>query len=181
MSTAVATPAGALPNTCPAPGPDSAAVTISEPVAASAVTGPVTVKGRASGPAGLFRVELFVGESLKDFQVVDPAARTVDFALRWDGSGGGPLAELVVVACGGGPGALVRGASSVAVRAGGGSTTTAAPVRLVSDPVSGDQEAGRRRARVGVVFAVGGLAGLVAATGLRRARRAPAGTEAPPA
>ena len=180
MSAALSAPASAIPNTCPASGPDSAVVTIAEPAAASAVTGPVTVRGRASGPADLFRVELFVGESLKDFQVVEPAARTADFALRWDGSGGGALAELVVVACGGGPGSLVRGASSVAVRAGGGPTTSAVPVRLVSDPVTGDEEAGRRRARVGVVFAVGGLAGLVAATGLRRARRAPPNAGAPP-
>ena len=181
ISAAFAAPAPAIPNTCPVTGPDSVAVTITEPAAASAVSGTVTVKGRASGPAGLFRIELFVGESLKDFQVVDPAANATEFTLRWDASGAGTLAEMVVVACGGRAGALVRGASSVTVRAGGGSTTTAAPpVRLISDPVSGDEQADRRRVRVGVVFGVGGLAGLVAATGLRRARRSPAGSGVPP-
>ena len=97
-ATSVAAPGRAQTTTS---GPDAGIVNINEPAPGTTFAGQVTVRGRASAPTGLSRIELFVGEALKDFQVVDPARTDVEYLLRFDVSGvQSNRPTLTVVACG---------------------------------------------------------------------------------
>lgn len=180
-----AAPAHAIPNTCPTTGPDAATVVITEPSAGATFAGQVTVRGRASAAAGLTKVELFVGEALKDVSTLDPARTEVEFFLRFDVAGVGTNTPAVtVVACGGSAGATVRGVASIEVKVDRAAVTTTPPPAAVPVERDGDR-AGTRTgpAWVGAAFGVAGLAGLLAATGLRRSRDAtePSSGPAPPA
>ncbi len=103
---------------------------INEPAGGATVSGEVTVRGRASAAAGLTKVELFVGEALKDFQTFEPSRTDVEFALRFDSGGvGGGRAPVSVVACGGTPGAAaVRGIATVEAVVDRAGAAAAAPV-----------------------------------------------------
>src|SRR5215213_7750264 len=99
-SAAAPAPAQAIANTCPTRGPDAATVVITEPPAGATFAGQVTVRGRASAAAGLNKVELFVGEALKDFHGFDPARTEVEFFLQFDVAGVGTNTPTIsVVAC----------------------------------------------------------------------------------
>jgi len=171
---AVAPAAGAIPNTCPTAGPDSGTVRISEPSAGARFAGQVTVRGRATAPAGVARVELFVGEALKDFQVLEPSQSDVGFLLRFDAASvRSPNATLTVVACGGPAGALVKGMASIGIQIDRAAVTPTEPLALT--PVAGADDGPGRTTRtgplwVGAAFGLAGLAGLVAATRLSRVR-----------
>ena len=173
LSGGAALPAGAQPNTCPAPGPDAVRVALTEPPAGAAVAGRVTVRGSVSSPVEVARVELFVGDARRDFAVFEPAAREGTFLLTWDSAGQatGP-ATLRVVACGGGQGPvpLVRGVASVAVVVQPG-PAPAAPIPLRPVVADGDRS-DRGPLWVGAVFAAAGLGGLLVAGGYR-VRRVP--------
>ena len=119
--------ARAIPNTCPTGGGDAGTVTIADPAPGATVSGQVTVRGRASVPGGVTRVELFAGDALKDFQVVDPAVPTVDYTLRFDAAGvASPRTTLAVVACGRAPaGGLARGSAAVDVQFDRGAASSA--------------------------------------------------------
>ncbi|HEX2119840.1 MAG TPA: Ig-like domain-containing protein, partial [Acidimicrobiales bacterium] len=169
-------PASAIPNTCPTTGPDAATVNIDEPAAGATVAGQVTVRGRASAPTGLTKVELFVGETLRDFQTFSPSRPDVEFVLRFDVAGvQADPATISVVACGGAPGSAVRGIASVQAQVDRSSVASLAPVPLAPVDESGDRAgAGTGPLWVGAVFGLAGLAGLVVASRLRGAREASA-------
>ncbi len=170
----VAVPAAsAIPNTCPTTGPDAATVNINEPPSGATLAGQVAVRGRASATAGLTRVELFVGEALKDYQVFEPSKTDLEYLLRFDvASVQSTTARLSVVACGGAPGAAVRGIASIDVKVDRAGALTSAPIAIT--PVERDDgPAGKETgpAWVGAAFGLAGLVGLLFATrGLRRAR-----------
>ena len=138
--------------------------------------GQVTVRGRASAPTGLTRVELFVGEALKDFQVFQPSQTNLEFVLRFDvASVRTDRATMSVVACGGPVGALVRGIASIDVQVdrSAAPSPSAAPVRLTPlDEGRSGNDTGTGPIWVGAAFGLAGLAGLVAATRLSGAREA---------
>ena len=164
----VAPAAGAIPNTCPTSGPDAGIVNIVEPSPGATFAGQVTVRGRASAPTGLSRIELFVGEALKDFQLVDPAQTDVEYFLRFDVAGvqsNRPV--LTVVACGAAP---VRGVASIEVAVDRGAVVTAPPIAItpVEQPETGDATG---PAWVGAAFGLAGLVGLLFAR-VRTARGA---------
>jgi hypothetical protein len=159
--------AQAIPNTCPTTEADAGTVVISAPAAASTVSGAVIVRGHASTPTKTFgRVELFLGESLKDFQVVDPPQAGVDFALHVDlGATPAGKATLSVVACGGAPGAAVRGIASIDVTVAASAAEPAPPVPLTTVRAA-DTSSGPGRLWVGAAFGLAGLVGLIAAVRL---------------
>lgn len=163
-------PARAIPNTCPTSGPDVGTVTITEPAANVTLSGQVTVRGRASTPGGVTRVELFVGEALKDSQAIDPSQASVNFALRFDAAGvQSDTTTLAVVACGGRPGAAERGLTSVTLNV---DRSAAAAVPGVKPAVATSTDHPRTGPLwAGLVFAGGALAGLVGATSGRRRGR----------
>jgi hypothetical protein len=169
-------PAAAVPTTCPSVGAPAGTVTVTEPAQGATVSGPVTVKGTAGAPAGLSRVELFVGEALKDFQTFDPPRTSVELSLRWDAAEApaGP-AKLTVVLCAGSPGRVVQaGTVDVTVQAPASPPPT--PARLARAPEQDRPATGPPW--VGGVVAAGGIAALLAVTSsARRGRRAvpPAG------
>lgn len=170
--------AGAIPNTCPTNGPDAGTVNIVEPAPGATFAGQVTVRGRASAPAGLTRVELFVGEALKDFQVFDPGLTDLEFFLRFDvASVQSTTPTLSVVACGGGPGNAVRGIASIGVRVDRAAVVTAPPLAITPVELTDDRPGTESRtgpAWVGAAFGLAGLGGLLAATRLKGARAATA-------
>jgi hypothetical protein len=172
-SLAAPAPAGAIPNTCPTTGPDAGIVNITEPAPGTTFAGQVTVRGRASAPTALSRIELFVGDALKDFQVVDPAQNNVDYILRFDVAGvQSDRPTLTVVACGAAP---VRGVASVEVAVDRGAAVTAPPIAITPVERSDDRPGTTSRTGpvwVGAAFGVAGLAGLLAATRVSRAREA---------
>ena len=177
-------PARAIPNTCPTTGPDAGTVNIAEPLAGTSVAGQVTVRGRASAAAGLSRVEVFVGEALKDFQIFEPPRTDVDFLLQFDvASVQTSTVTLSVVACGGPPDAAVRGIASINVLVNGAVAVTAPPMALTPSERTDDPAGARSGAGpawVGAVFGIAGLIGLVAATrGVRGARGASAPSSGP--
>ena len=161
--------ARAQPSTCPAPGEEQATVVIDAPEAGRDVSGRVEVRGRAESPTALFQVELFVGDSRKDFVIVDPPVVATDFTLVWDTSTatGGP-ATLRVVACGGSAdvGRLIRGSASVDVQV---AAPAPAPPRTFVD-AKDEGEEGRRAPSVvaGAVIAIPAAACLLFALGRRR-------------
>ncbi|MEA2973026.1 MAG: hypothetical protein QOG82_1484 [Actinomycetota bacterium] len=162
--------ARAQPTTCPAPGDELATVEITAPEAGTEVEGRVEVRGTVEAPSALFQVELFVGDSRKDFAIIDPPATSADFLLTWDASAvqGGP-ATIVVVTCGGDVGPeLIRGAaaSSVEVRAG---ANPPAPRTLVE--AKNEDQRPQSSLVAGAVIAVPAAAGVVYAMGRRRRRR----------
>ena len=173
---AAAAPVAAIPNTCPTAGADAVTVNINEPAAGAKVAGQVTVRGRATGGTGLTKVELFVGESLKDFQLYEPPSTNVEFALRFDAAAvRSDKTTMSVVACGSTPGSLVRGIASVDVQVDRGAAPSTAPVQLV--PAGGTTErpaTGTAERWVGPVFGLAGLVGLVVALRVRGARGATA-------
>ncbi len=179
-------PAEAQVDTCPAPGPDAGRVILTEPAAGSPVSGRVRVRGSASSPVDVARVELFVGDARKDFAVFDPPTRSGTFVLTWDTAGApaGPT-TLRVVACGGGRGQtpLARAVGSVAVDV---RNSGPAPVPAPLTPVTRGTRSsppGRGPLWVGAVVGISGLVGLVVASGYRPGRgpvRRPP-TETPPA
>ncbi len=164
--------ARAQPATCPAPGEEEATVELATPEAGAEVGGRVEVSGRAEAPTALFQVELFVGDSRKDFVVVDPPAIAADFTLTWDTTAtrAGP-STLRVVACGGSAdaGRLIRGTAVVDVQV--VAPPAAAPPRVLVDTRDQDQE-GKERPRpsvvAGAVIAVPAAACLLLALGRRR-------------
>ncbi|MEA2826689.1 MAG: hypothetical protein QOG43_1128 [Actinomycetota bacterium] len=162
-------PAGAQPATCPAPGDEAATVEITSPEAGTDVGGRVEVHGRAEAPTALFQVELFVGDSRKDFVTIDPLATTADFVLAWDSSAAkaGP-ATLRVVACGGSAdaGRLIRGTAAVDVQV---VVQAAAPSRTLVD-VHDEQKGPHPKPSVaaGAAIAVPAAACLLFAMGRRR-------------
>jgi len=164
--------ARAQPATCPAPGEEAATVVLDAPEPGVDVGGRVQVSGRAESPTALFQVELFVGDSRKDFVFVDPPALTADFTLTWDATAatGGP-ATLRVVACGGSAevGRLIRGTAAVDVQV--VAQAAAAPRTLVD--VQQKDEGQRQSPSVvaGAVIAVPAAAFLLFAIG--RHRRSP--------
>jgi hypothetical protein len=164
--------AGAQPATCPAPGEEEATVEISAPEVGTDVSGRVEVQGHAEAPTALFQVELFVGDSRKDFVIVDPPAVAADFTLAWDSSAAkaGP-ATLRVVACGGSSdvGRLIRGTAAIDVQV---AAQAAAPPRTLID--ARDEEKGSDPSpslAAGAAIAVPAAACLLFAMGRRR--RAP--------
>jgi hypothetical protein len=163
----------AQPTTCPAPGDDVATVEIATPEPGAAVGGRVEVKGRVAGPTLLFQIELFVGDSRKDFVVLDPPVESADFDLVWDASAarGGPT-TLHVVACGGTSefGRLIRGTASVEVQVAGAAEPPATRVLVESES---DEPRAEPSLAAGAVIAVPAVAGLLYAMG--RARRRPSG------
>lgn len=169
-----AAPAGAIPNTCPTQGPDAGIVNVDEPTPGATFAGQVTVRGRASAPTELSRVDLFVGEALKDTQFIEPAQRDVEYLLRFDVAGvASNRPVLTVVACGGNGANGVRGIASIEVAVDRASVVTAPPIAVT--PVEGPRSRERTGpAWVGAAFGLAGLAGLVAATHLRTARGATA-------
>ena len=173
-----AAPAGAIPNTCPTTGPDAGTVNINEPAPGAKFAGEVTVRGKASATAGFSRVELFVGEALKDFQLFDPSQQNLDYVLRFDAAGvPGDRVNLSVVACGGAPGAAVRGIASIEVGIDRAAIRPAPPMAITPVDRTQDRPGTTDRtgpAWVGAVFGLAGLGGLLAATRLRGAREASA-------
>lgn len=164
-------PAAAVPTTCPNTGAPSGTVTVADPPPGAGVNGPVTVKGSAASPAGIARVELFVGDTLKDVQTFDPPRPTADLALRWDASEApaGPAA-LTVVVCGAVPPRVLQaGRVDVTVTAPAAPPPTG-PRLARAIPQDGP---GTGPPWVGAAFAAGGIAALLAVTASRR-RRAPA-------
>lgn len=158
----------AQPATCPSPEEDAAAVEVAAPEAGADVAGRVEVTGRVESPTGLFQVELFVGDSRKDFMVVDPPATTTDFTLVWDASGARPgPATLLVVACGGSAelGRLVRGTATVDVQVG---ASAAGPGRTLVDVPPEDDSIPGPSLVAGAVIAVPAAACLFFALGRRR-------------
>lgn len=168
-ASAVAPPAGAIPNTCPTTGPDAGVVTITEPGAGATFAGSVTVRGRASAVAGVSRVDLFAGEALVDYQSFDPPRTEVEYLLRFDvASVRSDKPVLTVVACGGRPGAAVRGVASLGIAVDRPSVSTAPPRALTTAARDGAGSPARRsQAWVGLVFGAAGLAGLMWAFGVR--------------
>lgn len=158
----------AQPATCPSPEEDAATVEVAAPEAGADVAGRVEVTGRVESPTGLFQVELFVGDSRKDFMVVDPPATTTDFTLVWDASGARPgPATLLVVACGGSAelGRLVRGTATVDVQVG---ASAAGPGRTLVDVPPEDDSIPGPSLVAGAVIAVPAAACLFFALGRRR-------------
>jgi hypothetical protein len=174
----LAAPAGAIPNTCPTNGPDAGTVNINEPAAGASFAGEVTVRGKASATAGINRVELFVGEALKDFQLFEPSQANLDYTLKFDAAGvPADRAVLSVVACGGAPGAAVRGIASIEVAVNRAAVSVPPPLAVTPVDRTEDRPGTTDRtgpAWVGAVFGLAGLAGLLAATRLRGAREATA-------
>ena len=161
--------ARAQPATCPAPGDEEATVEITAPEAGTDVGGRVEVRGRAEAPTALFQVELFVGDSRKDFVTIDPLATSADFTLAWDSTAAkaGPT-TIRVVACGGSAdaGRLIRGTAAVDVQV---VAQAAAPPRTLVD--AHDQEDGPRprpSLAAGAAIAVPAAACLLFAMGRRR-------------
>jgi len=160
--------AGAQPVTCPAPGEDAASVVIDSPEAGTEVAGRVEVKGQAEGPATLFQVELFVGESRKDFLVLDPPVAATDFTLVWDAAAARPGSSTIhVVTCGGTTefGRLIRGSASIDVQVPAPSAPP--PTRALVAVESDDDRPGPSLV-AGAVIAVPAVACLVYAMGRRR-------------
>jgi hypothetical protein len=162
-------PAAAVPTTCPPAAAAAGTVTITEPGPGATVGGPVTVKGTAGAPDGVQRVELFVGEALKDFQAFDPPRTGVDLALRWDAAEApaGP-AKLTVVVCGGNPGRVVQ-AATVDLTVAAPASPPPTPARLA---VAREQDRPSTGPPwVAAAFAAGGIAALLAVTSSARRRR----------
>ena len=193
LSLVAPAPTGAIPNTCPTTGPDAGTVNITEPPAGETFAGQVTVRGRASAPSGLSRVELFVGEALKDFQIFEPPRTDAEFLLQFEvASVQTSTATLSVVACGGTPGAAVRGIASINVNVDRAAVVTAPPMALTPAEGTADPAAsgtGTGPAWVGAAFGLAGLVGLVVATrsvrgarvaGAARPRPSPARRQASP-
>ena len=178
-------PALAQPVTCPSTGPDTGQVSLAEPAPGAAVSGRVTVRGSASSPVDVARVELFVGDARRDFAVFDPPTRSGTFVLGWDSAGAPPgPATLRVVACGGGQGTvpLSRGIGSVAVDV---RASSPRPVPAPLTPVTSedpDAPGDRGPLWVGLAVGVAGLAGLMMAAGYRpgRPRTRATPVDAPP-
>ena len=167
-----AAPAYAIPNTCPTTGPDAGAVNITDPAAGATVRGQVTVRGRASAPGGVSRVDVFVGEALKDVQAFDPPQTTVQFELRFDAAAvPAGRATVSVVACGGTAASAVRGIASVDVQVDSAAATAQQqPAQLsVVDRAPDRPDRGTGPLWVGLVFGVAGLAGVGAAMRIRGA------------
>lgn len=165
-------PALAQPITCPAPGENAATVVVDTPEAGAAVGGRVEVKGRAEGPTLLFQVELFVGDSRKDFVVLDPPVESTDFTLTWDaGTARAGPSTIHVVTCGGTTefGRLIRGTASVEVQVEGATEPPATRVLVESES---DQPRAEPSLVAGAVIAVPAVAGLLYA--MARSRRRPA-------
>jgi len=175
-------PAEAIPNTCPTNGPDAGTVNITEPPAGATFAGQVTVRGRASAPSGLTRVELFVGEALKDFQLFGPGLTDLEFLLRFEvASVQTPTATLSVVACGGTPGRAVRGIASIDVQVARSAVVTTPPIAITRrerTDVRPGAESRTGPAWVGAAFGIAGLVGLVAAGRVRAVRAASAPSRA---
>ncbi|HEX7275878.1 MAG TPA: Ig-like domain-containing protein [Acidimicrobiales bacterium] len=157
----------AQPATCPSPEEDASTVVIASPEADADVAGRVEVTGRVESPTPLFQVELFVGDSRKDFVIVNPPVTTTDFTLVWDASAvaAGP-ATLLVVACGGTAdlGRLVRGTATVDVQVGG---SEPAPSRTLVE-VRPDDDQVDPSVLAGAVIAVPAALCLLFALGRRR-------------
>ena len=172
----LAAPAGAIPNTCPTNGPDAGTVNINEPAAGASFAGEVTVRGKASATAGISRVELFVGEALKDFQLFVPSQQNLDYVLRFDAAAvPADRALLSVVACGGAPGAAVRGIASIEIAVDRPAVSVPPPLAIAPVDRTEDRPGTTDRtgpAWVGAVFGLAGLGGLLVATRLRGAREA---------
>ncbi len=160
----------AQPATCPAPGDEVATVELVTPEAGVEVGGRVEVSGRAEAPTALFQVELFVGDSRKDFAVVDPPATAADFTLVWDTTAtkAGP-ATLRIVACGGSAdaGRLIRGTAAVDVQV-VAPPAAAAPRVLVDVPDEDQDDRPSPSLVAGAVIAVPAAACLLFAMGRRR-------------
>ena len=170
-ATSPAAAATAMAATCPGTGSGVASVTVIEPVQGTTVNGPVTVRGSASAPVGLTRVELFVGDALKDFQIFDPPRTSVDFALRWDASEAPPgPATLALAFCGDGPARLLQ-AGTIELTVGPPSTPPPTPARLTRAPLQDRPNTGPLW--VGAVFAAGGIAALLAVMASWRRERHP--------
>ncbi len=168
-------PARAQPATCPAPGEEAATVVLDGPESGIDVSGRVEVSGRAESPTALFQVELFVGDSRKDFVFVDPPALATDFTLTWDSTAApaGP-ATLRVVACGGSAevGRLIRGTAAVDVQV--GAQAAAAPRTLVDVQQKDEGQRESPSVVAGAVIAVPAAACLLFAIGRRRRSSRPA-------
>ena len=160
--------AGAEPVTCPAPGEDAASVVIAAPEVGAEVGGRVEVTGQAEGPTNLFQVELFVGDSRKDFILLDPPVSATDFTFTWDATAAraGP-SSLHVVACGGTTefGRLIRGSATVDVQV---AAPTVLPPAGVLVEAESDPDRPGPSIVAGVVIAVPAIAGLVYAMGRGR-------------
>ncbi len=161
--------AAAQPATCPAPEEESSEVVIVTPEAGADVAGRVEVGGRVESPTALFQIELFVGDSRKDFVVVDPPVTETDFTLVWDASAtaGGPT-TLRVVACGGSAdlGRLIRGSATVEVQVG---ASPPAPTRSLVEVAPPEDESDRKPSpAAGAVIAVPAALCLLLALGRRR-------------
>ncbi len=161
--------AGAQPATCPAPGEEEATVEITAPEGGTEVGGRVEVQGHAEAATALFQVELFVGDSRKDFVTVDPLATAVDFTLAWDSSAAkaGP-ATLRVVACGGSAdaGRLIRGTAAVDVQV--VAQAAAAPRTLIDAQEEDEGADPSPSVAAGAAIAVPAAACLLFAMGRRR-------------
>ncbi len=160
--------AAAQPSTCPSPDEEASSVVIASPEAGAEVAGRVEVTGSVESPTALFQVELFVGDSRKDFVVVDPPVTTTDFTLVWDASAvpAGP-STLRVVACGGSAdvGRLIRGTATVDVQVG---ASAPAPSRTLVEVRPDDDEPGEPSIVAGAVIAVPAALCLLFALGRRR-------------
>lgn len=168
--TSWATPAQASPDTCPVSGLDSIAVTVSSPEDGDRVDGVVTVRGKAVSEAGIFQVDLLVGDSLRNRLIVDPPSGSVDFALSWDAaaipSDSAVDRVLTVVACGGeaDQGRLSRGSDRVDVTV----QPAAAPAPRTLEGTVPSRDADRpSRPWVGAVIIIPSLVGLAYALGAR--------------
>lgn len=161
--------AQAQPATCPAPDEEGAAVVISSPEAGAEVSGRIEVSGSVESGTALFQVELFVGDSRKDFAFVDPPVTATDFTLAWDASAAaaGP-ATLRVVACAGSAevGRLVRGSATVDVQV---LPSPPAPTRTLVEVAGEDDGSSVGPSLIaGAVIAVPAAAALAFALGRRR-------------
>lgn len=164
--------AAAQPQTCPAAGADAVVVNVTSPSAGTQLEGRVEVKGRFSGPAPVFQVELFVGDSRKDALDIEPPATSGSFTLAWDTTGmsGGP-STLGVVVCGGDPaaGSLARGTAAVKVEVTATPPPPGAPEVLM--PANVERTGPRSTRWVALAMGGPGLLGLGYALGVRPARR----------
>jgi hypothetical protein len=135
----------------------------------------VTVRGRASAAVELTKVELFVGEALKDFQTFEPGRTNLEFALRYDVAAvQASPATMSVVACGGTASARARGIASIDVQVDRGSVASTTPAQLTRTGRVEEDRPGTETGPpwLGMAFGLAGLAGVVAATRFRGAREA---------
>ena len=141
---------------------------IEAPEAGTEVAGRVEVTGQAEGPTNLFQIELFVGDSRKDFLVLDPPVSATAFTLSWDATAAraGPAA-LHVVTCGGTTefGRLIRGSATVDVQV---VAPSAPPPAGVLVEAESDPDRPGPSLVAGAVIAVPAIAGLVFAMGRGR-------------